>query len=128
MTSRCNPVTQFHVVSEHRSVDKLDRLEPKDNESLASTEALGAEAVSSLHAESSDLAANIDAHTRRSAGLEKDVARSSFSSVRRVGSGFRKVAMSSSTVSDDEGSTLSSVLSETRTRLLSTAGLLTWSA
>ena len=77
------------------------------NESLASTEALGAEAVSSLHAESSDLAANIDAHTRRSAGLEKDVARSTFSSVRRVGSAFRK---------------------ETRTRLLSTAGRLTGSA
>ena len=52
-------------------------------EALASSAVLDAKAVSSFDVESSDLAANTDALTRRIAALKKDVAWSSFLSERR---------------------------------------------
>jgi len=89
-------------------VSRESRAEAK--EALASAEALDAKAAAGFDAESSDLAANIDALTRAIAALEKGAAGSSFLQS-GVGSAIRKLAMSSNRVSDDDRSTLLSFLS-----------------
>jgi len=89
-------------------VSQESRAEAK--EALASAGALDAKAASAFDAESSDLAANIDALTRAIAALEKGVAGSSFIQS-GVGSAIRKLAMSSNRVSDGDRSSLLSFLS-----------------
>merc|ERR1712136_291094 len=89
-------------------VSRESREEAK--EALASAGALDAKAASAFDAESSDLAANIDALTRAIAALEKGVAGSSFIQS-GVGSAIRKLALSSNKVSDGDRSTLLSFLS-----------------
>ena len=89
-------------------VSQESRAEAK--QALASAVALDDKGASAFDAESSDLAANIDALTRAIAALEKGVAGSSFLQS-RVGPAIRKVAMSSEKVSDSERSTLLSFLS-----------------
>ena len=74
------------------------------------SQALDDKGASAFGAESSDLAANIDALIMAVAVLEKGVAGSSFLQS-RVGSAIRKVATSSEKVSDSDLSTLLSFLS-----------------
>merc|ERR1712136_578262 len=81
--------TQIKVSRESRAQAK---------EALASAGALDAKAAAGFDAESSDLAANIDALTRAIAALEKGVAGSSFLHS-GVSSAIRQVAMNSNRVS-----------------------------
>ena len=69
------------------------------------SQALDDKGACAFDAESSDLAANIDALTMAIAALEKGVSGSSFLQS-RVGSAIRKVAMSAAKVSDSDRSTL----------------------
>jgi len=99
------------VLLELKTVIKVSQVSREEaKQALASAGALDDKGASAFDAESSDLAANIDALTRAIAALEKGVSGSSFLQS-HIGSAIRKVAMSSEKVSDSDRSTLLSFLS-----------------
>ena len=94
------------IQAEEGILVELKTLIKVSQESREEAELWMTKGASAFDAESSDLAANIDALTMAVAVLEKGVAGSSFLQS-RVGSAIRKVAMSSDKVSDSDRSTLS---------------------